>query len=62
MYKWTVDVVRVGYSHREIEVTAGSREEAEDMAINMAGGLEFTEHSSDYEVAGSVQVLELEER
>jgi hypothetical protein len=61
MYRWLVEVNRVGYATREIEVQAGSREEAEDMAINMAGELEFNERSAEYEVAGASQVLELKE-
>jgi hypothetical protein len=49
MSKWLVNVVRVGYASRIIEVTAESEEEAKQLAIDTAGGYEFTEHTSDYE-------------
>jgi hypothetical protein len=56
MFKWIVDVSRTGFAHREVEVEAETREEAEDKAINMAGSLEFSEHSSEYEVLSSCSV------
>lgn len=49
--KFEVDVCRIGYATRIIEVEADTREEANDKAIDMAGGLEFSEHHSDYVTA-----------
>jgi hypothetical protein len=60
MAKWIVDVSRIGYANREVTVEAGSAEAAENMALDMAGSLEFTEHTSEYETIGCVQVKEVE--
>lgn len=49
---YSVHVVRIGYASRDIEVQANSPKEAEEKALDEAGGHEFSEHSSDYEVEG----------
>ena len=58
MAKWIVDVSRIAYANREVKVEAATAEEAENLALDMAGGLEFTEHTREYETIGCVQVKE----
>jgi hypothetical protein len=48
MGKWIVPVCRIGYAVREIEVEADSATQAIEIAQDAAGGLEFSEHSSEY--------------
>ena len=60
MAKWIVDVSRIAYANREVTVEADTAEEAENMALDMAGGLEFSEHASEYEAVGCVPVKEVE--
>lgn len=49
--KFVIPVTRIGYAYRDIEVMATSQEDAEDKALNEAGGFEFTERESEYKVA-----------
>ena len=49
MSKWLVNVVRVGYASRIIEVDAESEEKAKQLAMDTAGNYQFDEHTSDYE-------------
>ena len=56
MVKWLVSVARTGYGLTDIEVVADTKEEAEEIALESAGGISFTEHGSDYEVQESVRV------
>ena len=49
MSKWLVNVVRVGYASRIIEVDAESEEKAKQLAMDTAGNYQFDEHASDYE-------------
>lgn len=49
MSKWCVNVIRVGYASRIIEVEAESEEAAKQLAMDTAGGYQFSEHTSDYE-------------
>ena len=49
MGKWIVPVCRIGYAVREIEVEADSATHAIELAKYAAGGVEFSEHSSEYE-------------
>lgn len=47
-----IDVVRISYSKsRTISVRARNREEAEDMALDIAGNYEYSENEADYEIA-----------
>ena len=46
---YIVTVLRTGYAHRDIEVSATSETEARTKAEDMAGNYEFSEHSSEYE-------------
>ena len=47
---YQVDVSRIGYSNRTITVEACSQEEANELACDEAGGEDFSEHSSEYQV------------
>lgn len=58
--EFTVSVTRVAYAHRNIVVKAKTRKEAEEMAIDEAGSLEFIEHTSEYESGGAYLKEELE--
>jgi len=57
MKKYKVFVKRVSYSVCEIEVDADSKETAEEIALNKAGSLEFSESDSEYLSEG---VMEME--
>lgn len=46
--KYTVNVTRTGYAHREIEVEAATEEEAKQKAEEIAGNFEFSEKDADY--------------
>ena len=48
--KFTVPVVRIGYAVRDIEVEATTQEEANEKALDCAGGHDFNEHTSDYKL------------
>ena len=48
--EYKVTVIRTGWGSKTITVRATSEQEAHDKALNEAGGYEFSEHSSDYEV------------
>lgn len=49
-FKYDVEVCRTSYSTRTITVEAANGEEAKQLALDAAGDLEFSEHSSDYSV------------
>lgn len=51
MAKYNISVTRIGYACRTIEVEADSQAEAEDLALEEAPNLEFSEHDSDYEIS-----------
>lgn len=51
MAKYQIQVTRIGYACRTIEVEAGSKEKAEDLALEEAPNLEFSEHASEYEIS-----------
>lgn len=48
--EFDVAVCRTSYSHKTIRVKAKTREEAEQLAIDEAGGLEFSESDAEYSV------------
>jgi hypothetical protein len=54
--KWSVDVSRIGYGNNSIEVEASTREDAERIALEKAPSLDYSEHDSDYEVQGSMEI------
>jgi NDP-sugar pyrophosphorylase family protein len=45
---YRVPVTRIGYSYTTIEVVATSEEEAESLAIDEAGSIDFSETTSEY--------------
>lgn len=47
-----VDIMRVGYACRTVEVQACSIAEAHDKAMAEADGLDFNEHHADYYIEG----------
>lgn len=47
--KFQVEVCRIAYAVRTIEVEASNAEEAENIALDTAGNYEFSEHHADYE-------------
>ena len=46
--QWNVPILRIGYSHHMMAVSARTEEEAIERAIDEAGGEEFSEKSSEY--------------
>jgi hypothetical protein len=52
MPKFTIKVNRIGYASKDFIIEADTEEQAEDIAIDEAGGESFSEHSSDYEIEG----------
>jgi hypothetical protein len=49
--KYTISVVRIGYGFADIEVTAKSQQQAEEMALDKAGDYEFSEKDAEYKIA-----------
>jgi hypothetical protein len=47
---FTVTVVRTSYSSREINVEALTKAKAKELALELAGDLEFSEKDADYSV------------
>ena len=45
-----IEVTRIGYATRVIEVEAADRREGERIALDTAASHEFTEHDADYEL------------
>jgi len=56
--KYIVSVCRIGYSFRDIEVEAEDMIEAERIALDEAGGYEFSEKDANYESNGVTLVEE----
>lgn len=48
--EFDVAVCRTAYAHRTITVRAKTRKEAETIALDEAGGLDFSENDADYTV------------
>lgn len=48
--KFKVNVIRIGYASKEIEVEAETAESAKEKALDEAGNHLYSEHTSDYEV------------
>lgn len=46
-----VNVCRIGYAYKTITVLAKTRKEAEEIALDEAGGEEFSEKNADYNIA-----------
>ena len=56
MAKYRVDVSRIGYGNRNIEVEAHNPKEAMKKAEDVAGSYEFSEHTSQYEAQGATKI------
>lgn len=52
MAKFVVQVTRISFGRREIEVEANSRDEAECLGMARASSQEFTSYTADYECDG----------
>src|SRR4051794_5899035 len=52
--KFPVEVVRIGYATKTIEVEAASKEEAQTTALDVAGNESFNEHASEYKLVGDM--------
>jgi hypothetical protein len=52
MRKFVVNVCRIGYGNRDIEVEADTEAEAKEKALDDAGNYLYSEHTSEYEVEG----------
>ena len=48
--KFNVTVVRIGYGFVEMEIVADSIRVAKKVALELAGGIEFSEKSADYKI------------
>ena len=58
MREWNVPVMRTGYSHNLIAVSARTEAEAIEKAIDAAGGEEFSENSSEYEATDGAHLIQ----
>ncbi len=58
MPNFKVAVCRVGYSHKILEIDAENEKMAKNIALDSAGGYEFTENDCDYEIIGAVEEAE----
>ena len=45
---YRVSICRTAYAHKEFDIKADSKEKAERIALEMAGGEEFTEKDAEY--------------
>jgi hypothetical protein len=52
MPTFKIQVTRIGYAIRFIEVEAADEQEAQRIALETAGNHQFTEHDAEYELAG----------
>ena len=50
MPKFQIEVIRIGYALREIEVEADTRQEADRKALDEAPSCLFSEHHSEYKL------------
>jgi hypothetical protein len=50
MKKYTIEVCRISYAVREIQVEAETAEEAEETALDIAGNYSFSESAAEYEI------------
>jgi len=58
MKQWNVPVMRTGYSHNLIAVSARTEAEAIELALEQAGGEDFSEKSSDYEAPDGAHLIQ----
>jgi hypothetical protein len=57
-----IEVRRIGWGFRTIQVLANNQIEAEQIALDTAGDYEFSERSSDYDLANGSSSTEVSER
>lgn len=58
MAKYIVDVCRISYCNRDIEVEAKTSKEAEKKALESIGNHDFSiEHTAEYEVQSCKKIL-----
>ena len=57
-----IEVRRIGWGFRTIKVYADDQVEAEQIALDTAGDYEFSERSSDYDLANGSSSTEVSER
>jgi len=48
---YNIEVCRIGYSFKTIEVDATSQKEAEELALDEAGSHEFSEKDAEYKIS-----------
>jgi hypothetical protein len=58
MPNFKVAVCRVGYSHKILEIEAENEKMANNIALDSAGGYEFTENDYDYKIIGTIEEAE----
>jgi len=58
MPKYSVNVCRIAYGNRDIEVTAPNKRAAVKKAESVAGDFLFSEHSSEYEAQTATLIKE----
>lgn len=58
MKQWNVPVMRTGYGHAMIAVSARTEEEAIELALEEAGGEEFSEKDSNYEAPDGAHLIQ----
>jgi hypothetical protein len=51
MPNFKIEVTRIGYASRTIEVGAADEPEAQRIALDTAGNYQFTEHDAEYQLA-----------
>ena len=56
MPKYRINVCRIAYGNRDIEVTARNLEAATKKAEDTAGNYLFNEHTSKYEAQGGILI------
>lgn len=56
--EWNIPVLRTGYAHRLMAVSARSESEAIEKAIDEAGGEEFSENSSEYSAPDGAHLID----
>jgi len=58
MPKYSVNVCRIAYGNRDIEITAPTKRLALKKAVEVAGNFLFSEHSSEYEAQSATLIKE----
>jgi hypothetical protein len=56
MKKFEIDITRISYGNKLIEVEAETREEAEALALELALDEVFEDYDADYKVFTSIEI------